>query len=49
MKADFVIDRVALMDIKVPAVELSFATENLMAEELTMNCGCSGRCLSTTT
>lgn len=49
MNSDFVIDRVALMSIKVPAVELSHATENLAVSELTMDCGCGGRCLSTTT
>lgn len=45
----FSIDTSALGKIKVPEVKLTAYTENKAALELTTNCGCGGKCLSSTT
>lgn len=46
---EFKIDICALKCIKVPNVKLDSASEYSAAMELTTNCGCGGRCLSSTT
>lgn len=45
----FSINPSALKDLKVPEVKLTARTENKAALELTTNCGCGGKCLSSTT
>lgn len=45
----FKIDSASLANIKVPNVQLSSASEAKAALELTTNCGCGGKCLSSTT
>lgn len=45
----FKIDSGSLGNISVPDVKLDSHTENVATMELTSNCGCGGRCLSSTT
>ena len=45
----FKIDSGSLENISVPDVKLDSHTENVATMELTSNCGCGGRCLSSTT
>lgn len=46
---DFVLDMKALEKVKVPDVSLTDQTKKILSAEFTANCGCGGRCLSTTT
>lgn len=45
----FQIDGVSLASINVPNVQLNSISESSAALEFTTNCGCGGRCLSSTT
>lgn len=46
---EFRIDPGSLSNITVPNVELTSHSESVAALELTTNCGCGGKCLSSTT
>lgn len=45
----FVIEKETLAAIKIPNVKLDSITESKTTADLTLNCGCGGTCLSTTT
>lgn len=45
----FKIDSISLGKIAVPDVKLNSYTEKVATAELTTNCGCGGKCLSSTT
>lgn len=46
---EFRIDSGSLSNIQVPDVKLTAHSESIAALELTTNCGCGGKCLSSTT
>lgn len=45
----FKIDTDVLLSIEVPDTELNSLSENESTKDLMSNCGCGGRCLSSTT
>lgn len=45
----FQVDTTILDNVTIPKVKLDSETECKAAEELTLNCGCGGLCLASTT